>query len=51
MEHLKIVIKMTTENMPKKMKLELITAADNIPTVSQKSTLLKSAVQNVTTTR
>ena len=40
-------IKKITKKMPRKTKLELITAANNIPTANQKSTLLKSVVQNV----
>merc|ERR1719237_119637 len=40
-------IKKITKKMSKKTKLELIAAANNIPTASQKSTLLKSVVQNV----
>merc|ERR1719237_651694 len=40
-------IKKITKKMSKKTKLELIAAANNIPTPSQKSTLLKSVVQNV----
>ena len=54
---LKDIHKITDENrqlkkgeikkMSKKTKLELITAANNIPTVSKKSTLLKRVLQNV----
>ena len=40
-------IKKITKKMSMKIKLELITAANNIPTASQKTTLLKSVIQNV----
>ena len=40
-------IKIMTRKMAKNILLHLIIAADNVPTTSQKSTLLKPVVQNV----
>ena len=42
-------MKLITEKMPKKTQLQLIVAADNVPTTGGKSTLLKKVVQNIIT--
>ena len=45
----KKAMKSITEKMPKKTQLQLIVAADNVPTTGGKSTLLKKVVQNIIT--
>ena len=45
----KRAMKLITEKMPKKTQLQLIVAADNVPTTGGKSTLLKKVVQNIIT--
>ena len=45
----KRAMKLITEKMPKKTQLQLIVAADNVPTTGGKSTLLKKIVQNMIT--